>query len=40
MLWRNIRRAQRECVEHAEMLRRVFAPMLALKLPRIPKHKP
>lgn len=40
MLWRNIRRALRECHEHGEMLQRVFAPMLCIKLPRIPRHQP
>ena len=39
LLWRNIRAARRLCAEHAELLQRTFAPVLNLKLPRIPKHQ-
>jgi hypothetical protein len=38
-LLRNIRAAQRNCTEHAQTLRQVFAPLLALKLPRIPRNQ-
>lgn len=42
MLWRNIRSHERRhsdlaCQEHAQTLRKVFAPILNLKLERIPK---
>ena len=40
-LWKNIRYHQRHgCEEHAELLRKVFAPILNLYLPRIPRHGP
>jgi hypothetical protein len=34
VLLRNLRAADRNCAEHATLLRQVFAPLLTLRLPR------